>query len=127
MIGARGEDEKSLLRRGETVAGERQYDSCQRQGFVNGEHVEETPCSDLRAHERRRWRATPLKGVKRRRGMMAQVDRNRTQFIDLAQMCLSAAEVPLGDFWYASVVVGMPGHFVSSPRASTLTIFMPQS
>ena len=41
MIGARGEDEKSLLRRGETVTGERQYDSCQRQGFVNGEHVEE--------------------------------------------------------------------------------------
>ena len=56
-----------------------------------------------------------LEGEEERKGMMAQVDRNRTQFIDLAQMCLSAAEVPLGDFWHASVVVGMPGHFV--PKA----------
>jgi hypothetical protein len=59
-----------------------------------------------------------LGGDEKTSGMMAQVDRNRTQFIDLAQMCLSAAEVPLGDFWHASVVVGMPGHFVAKSVTS---------
>ena len=59
-----------------------------------------------------------LEGDEETNGMMAQVNRNRTQFI------ASGSDVPVSrrgaswDLWYASVVVGMPGHFVAKSVTS---------
>ena len=54
-----------------------------------------------------------LEGDEETKGMMAQVDRNRTQFYR------PGSDVPVSrrgaswDSWYVSVIVGMPGHFVA--------------